>query len=341
MTHFGVTWIVDDLRAYAELCRATEAAGFELIGVPDTQAANYRELYVAITVAALHTRQARLAPVVTNPLTRHPGVTAAALASLQELSGGRAIFGIGTGDTGAASLGLPHGRLAELRDYVTAVRTLLTGAPADYRGGTARVSWAAGGIPTFVAADGPRTLDYAGEAADGVIVGTGVAADAIALVRERVAAGAARAGRTLADRELWWVVRVGLADRRADAIAAALPSLAAGANHAFRGPLDDRAVPERYGEAIRALQAGYQVGEHGRFGLANPNARLVQDLGLTDYLADRFGVVGTPDECAARIDELAAQGVDRLLIRPQAADRAEFLRRWATEVVPRLKQPVG
>ncbi|HEX2172834.1 MAG TPA: LLM class flavin-dependent oxidoreductase [Dehalococcoidia bacterium] len=336
MTRFGITWVVNNLRSYAGLARASEEAGFELIGAPDTQAADYRELYVSLTVAALSTEQARLAPLVTNPLTRHPGVTAAALGSLHEVSDGRVIFGIGTGDTGAASLGLPYGRLGELSEYVAAVQRLLTGAPADYQGRVAQVRWLAGGIPTFIAADGPRTLEYAAGVADGLIVGSGVTPEVVAAVRERVTAGALSAGRSIDRLELWWVVRVALGADRDEALTAALPSLAAGANHALRGNLEGRALPAHLTEPIRALQAGYQVGEHSRFGATNPNARLARDLGLADYLADRFGIVGTPAECARRIRELAGFGVTNLLIRPQAADRSEFLRRWREEVRPAL-----
>ena len=337
---FGITWVVDDLRTYAELARESEAAGFDLIGVPDTQAANYRELYTAFTVAAVSTRRARLAPAVTNPFSRHPGVTAAALAGLHELSGGRAIFGIGTGDTGAASLGLPYARLGELREYVAAVQTLLTGAPAEYRGRVAQVRWASGDVPTFVAADGPRTLEYAGEVADGVIVGSGVLPEVVAAARERVAAGAARAGRSQSDLELWWTVRMGLADDRETALAAALPSLAASANHVFRAGYAGKALPPELREPIEALRAGYQVGEHSRYGADNPNARLARDLGLVDYLAARFGIIGSPAECARRIRGLAEHGATRLLIRPQAADRLTFLRHWRDEVLPLLAQSI-
>lgn len=336
MTRFGVTWVVDNLTTYADLARTSEESGFELIGVPDTQAANYREVYVAITVAALSTRTARLMPAVTNPLTRHPGVTAAALASLHEVSGGRAIFGVGTGDTGAASLGLNYGRLKDLREYVAAVQTLLTGQPAEYRGGTAQVRWASGGIPAFIAADGPKTLEYAGQVADGIIVGTGVSPEAVQVVRDRVAAGAAASGRSIDDLELWWVVRAGIGDTREAGIAATLPSLAGAANHVFRGSTAGKALPPEYDEAIRAIESGYQVGEHSRFGAANPNAQLVRDLGLTDFLAERFALAGTPEDCVRRIETLRERGVTNILIRPQAADRAEFLRRWREEILPRV-----
>ena len=337
--HFGVTWVVDDLRTYGDLVRESEAAGFDLIGVPDTQAANYRELYTAITVAALSTQRARLVPAVTNPFSRHPGVTAAALASLHEVSGGRAIFGIGTGDTGAASLGLPYARLGELREYVAAVQTLLSGAPAEYQGQVAQVRWATGGIPTFIAANGPRTLEYAGQVADGVIIGSGVLPEVIAAARERVATGAARAGRSEPAIELWWTVRMGLADDYEAGLAAALPSLAASANHVFRAGYAGKALPPNLREPIEKLRAGYQVGEHSRYGADNPNARLARDLGLTEYLAGRFGVIGSPAECARQIRRLAEHGATNLLIRPQAADRLDFLRRWRADVLPLLAQP--
>ena len=79
-------------------------------GVADSQSL-FRELFVSLTVAALETERVQLGPVVTNPLTRHPAVMASAIASLHELSGGRAFLGIGAGIAAAGGIPLPPNRL--------------------------------------------------------------------------------------------------------------------------------------------------------------------------------------------------------------------------------------
>ena len=70
-----------------------EEAGFDFIGVPDTQASIYRDLSVAMTAAVLNTRRAQIASMVTNPVTRHPAVTANAFARLAVDENLRASFG--------------------------------------------------------------------------------------------------------------------------------------------------------------------------------------------------------------------------------------------------------
>ena len=76
---FGIVFLPESLTGWGELCRVAEDTGFEWLGVADSQSV-FRELYVALTVAALHTRRVRLGPLVTNPLTRHLVVTASAIA---------------------------------------------------------------------------------------------------------------------------------------------------------------------------------------------------------------------------------------------------------------------
>ena len=93
---FGIVFLPETLTGWGELCREAEDTGFEWLGVADSQSV-FRELYVALTLAALHTRRVRLGPLVTNPLTRHLVVTASAIASVDELSGGRAVLGLGSG----------------------------------------------------------------------------------------------------------------------------------------------------------------------------------------------------------------------------------------------------
>ena len=67
---FGIVFLPETLTGWGDLCREAEETGFEWLGVADSQSV-FRELYVALTLAALHTRRVRLGPLVTNPLTRH------------------------------------------------------------------------------------------------------------------------------------------------------------------------------------------------------------------------------------------------------------------------------
>jgi 5,10-methylenetetrahydromethanopterin reductase len=130
---FGITLLADDLGTLAERARLAEHIGYDYIGVADSQSL-FRELYVSLTVVAQVTSRARIGTAVTNPLTRHPAVTSSAIASIDELSNGRAFLGIGSGDSAVLNLDLRPARLAQVKEYVQAVRTHLTGKSYSYQG---------------------------------------------------------------------------------------------------------------------------------------------------------------------------------------------------------------
>jgi 5,10-methylenetetrahydromethanopterin reductase len=107
----------DSYQDYVEELRAAERLGMDLVGAGDTQA-SYRELYVSLTVAALNTERVLVGPMVTNPVTRHPAVTASAMGAVDRLSAGRAVMGIGTGGSAVWNAGLPPARIDDFREYL-------------------------------------------------------------------------------------------------------------------------------------------------------------------------------------------------------------------------------
>src|SRR5581483_1762630 len=177
---FGIVFLPERFDGWGDLCRETEDAGFDWLGVADSQSV-FRELYVALTLAVLHTRRLRLGPLVTNPLTRHLVVTASAMASVDEVAGGRAVLGLGSGDSAIHTIGAPPATLAGLEESIVTLGRLTAGETIERAGGAGRarrwrVHRATRRIPIYLAAEGPRTLELAGRVADGVIVGLGIAA---------------------------------------------------------------------------------------------------------------------------------------------------------------------
>ena len=138
-------------------------------------------------------------------MTRHPAITAAAAATLDEVSAGRAILGIGAGDRPLLALGRKPCCPADLADAIEAIRALWSGdevtvtAPG-FALDHARLRFGArSGLPVFVSASGPRTLELAGGLADGVILLVGLFPDAITWALEHIDRGARAAagpGRT-------------------------------------------------------------------------------------------------------------------------------------------------
>ena len=333
---FGVTMFPNNLEDVARGARLAEEMGFDYVGVADSQSLA-RELYVTLAVVAASTERVMLGPTVSNPLTRHPAVAASAIASINELSKGRAFLGLGSGDSAVLNLGLRPARLAELHHYIQSVREMLAGETAEYRGDRAHVRWSNTAIPVAMSAEGPRTLAMAGSVADAAIIHTGLTTDVLEDTVARIREGERAAGREEGATGVWAFAKCNIADNRAEAIDEIKMALAASGHHAFRFTLEGKNVPEQYREAVSVLHREYEAAEHEQVGQTR-NAALTDELGLTDYFADRFAIVGTPEECRAKTRAIFDAGVDVLLITAIGPSPETIIRRYGEEVIAPLRQ---
>src|SRR5262249_58593483 len=103
-----------------------------MIGIADTPG-NAMDPWISAAVVALASQRTRIALCVTNLLTRHPAISAAAAASLDHISNGRAVLGLGAGHTGTTNVRLPRSRARDLAEGVTFINALLQRAPASFR----------------------------------------------------------------------------------------------------------------------------------------------------------------------------------------------------------------
>jgi 5,10-methylenetetrahydromethanopterin reductase len=228
----GISYRPPDTRSFSELSQAAEKTGLDMLFIPDSQSL-YREVYVSSAICAMHTEQIRFGPCVTNPLTRHPAVAASAMGTLSELSNNQAIFGIATGDSAVLNLGLKPSKVDEVRDYLTVFRDLVEKGEGQYRNKSCTLSWFKKKVPTYIAAEGPRTLRLAGEIADGVIIGTGLIPEVISDTLIWIEEGAKKSGRKLDDLDLWWLVDVHMDSDGEKARDEIRTALAATAHHSF------------------------------------------------------------------------------------------------------------
>ncbi len=315
--------------------RLAEDVGFSLVGVADSQSV-YREMYATLALCAQATSRVRLGPAVTNPVTRHPAVAASAIATIEEIAPGRAIFGLGSGDSAILNLAERPATLADLRAYLETVRALLTTGEATWRGRTTRVTWAQRPIPLYLSAEGPRTLELAGEIADGVVVNVGLEPGLIRDAVARVHAGARRAGRDPAGIDLWTLVRANVTDDVTAGVHEIRMELASNAHHVFRFTLEGKRVPAGLADAIRRVQGGYQPAAHEALG-ASPNAALLDaEPALRAWLAERFAVVGPPATCADKLRAVVEAGITGLLVTGFVADRPRLIRALGEQVLPGL-----
>jgi 5,10-methylenetetrahydromethanopterin reductase len=156
----------------------------------------------------------------------------------------------------------------------------------------------------------------------------------VRLSLQAIERGARAAGRTLDDVDVWWFAKTNVADTRAAAIDPIKMALAASANHAFRFTLEGKGVPPDLHEKVKALQREYNSHHHEV--ATGGNAALTDRWGLTDFLAERFGIVGTPDDCAGQIMRARAAGAHQFIVTSFVPDRRLFMRRWMREVAPRV-----
>src|SRR3954471_22787518 len=140
------------------LTRQAEAAGFEYGCLFDIHVL-WRDPYPLLTLMAGVTERLRLGTCVTNPGTREPSVTASALATLDEVSGGRMDLGIGRGDSARRVLGKPPITMADTETAVRVIRELVEGRPVQYEGTELQLTWAGRWkLPVWVAGYGPMAL---------------------------------------------------------------------------------------------------------------------------------------------------------------------------------------
>ncbi len=161
-----------------------------------------RDLYVTLTAIAVATRRLALIPAITNPHSRHPVATAAALGSLAEVAPGRVVAGLGAGGTLVfGPMGLAPARpFTALAEAVEVIGDLLAGQTVDHAGefsaSRARLDWAPGRLPVAIAGRGPRVERLSAERADWVIVSGKPVAEVgtfTRMLRDRAAAAGRRA----------------------------------------------------------------------------------------------------------------------------------------------------
>ncbi|WP_433443179.1 LLM class flavin-dependent oxidoreductase [Nonomuraea sp. CA-141351] len=162
----------------AEEVRRAERYGFDVAWIADSQLL-WRDVYAAMAVAATRTERIGLATAVTNVVTRHPTVVASGINTVAELAPGRVILGVGTGDSSVKPMGIRPSKRAELQAAIEQIRALLGGGEWEYGERRLRLRDAGGPVPVHIAASGPRTLELAGEIADGVVTLAGISPETL------------------------------------------------------------------------------------------------------------------------------------------------------------------
>ncbi|GAA3119072.1 5,10-methylenetetrahydromethanopterin reductase [Nonomuraea salmonea] len=298
-----------------------------------------RDSTVMMALAAERTTRIKLGHAVTNPYIRHPAVLANTIATIDELSGGRAFLGIGAGGSAVAMVGRSARPLGELRDMVSFFRSFVAGEEATWHEAPMRSGWSRRDIPVVLGTHGARSCRLAGSIADGVFL-PGLDPRIAAWKRERVAEGAAQAGRTPADLQLWSRGAVFVHEDVDYAREFVRSYAATSAFFLWRSAVSRpepvnrllaSALPAGVVEEMAKLAERYQWEQHEAKGAAHARD-------LSSELIDCFAIYGPPERCVERLAALADVGVDAVSFTLYGVpDKADMITRIIHDVAGQLR----
>jgi 5,10-methylenetetrahydromethanopterin reductase len=334
--------------------RRVEEEGWDGLSLVDSQNLS-GDVYVALTTAAVATERLLLATGVTNPVTRHPAVTAGAIGSVHSVSGGRAALAIGRGDSALAHLGRAPARVGDLERYLAAVQAYLRGdeipfeqldfgegiAPPVHElelaatAGTSTISWLPGRrpkVPVEVAATGPKVIAVAARHADRILFALGASAERLRWGIETARLARVAAGLDPDTLDYGAYINVVCHPDRAVARDLARGGLSTFARFSVMhgdvvGPADDG---QR--RVFQQLHDSYDMRSHTR-------ADSEQARALTDDFVDAYAVVGPAGHCLDRLAELSELGLTKLIaigagLGTDGDAATEAHHRFVTEVLP-------
>jgi 5,10-methylenetetrahydromethanopterin reductase len=282
--------------SWAAFMSGLEAEGVGRVWVIDSQLA-MKDVYAGLIVAALNTTRIGLGTGVTNAVTRHPTVTANAIAAVNEISDGRTILGLGAGDSALYGIGLRPQKVAEVEEAIAFFRERI------------------GGIPIYLAVSRQRMCELAGRVADGAIVMGPAQPD---MVR----------------RQLEWIRSAGR-DVEVAFIAPTstdvedVRSWASTEARLLSRHQDLAGVLGRFGEELARSAETYDYSEH-------LSTHAEHQAAVSDDLVRALAVVGTPDECATRLRELRDCGVDTFIFPLAGRNRIERWKRLRSEILDQI-----
>jgi 5,10-methylenetetrahydromethanopterin reductase len=336
--------------AVARRAETAERAGYDGVTTVDSQNLS-GDCYIALALAATGTSRIKLGTGVTNPFTRHPAVTACAIATVHAVSQGRAVLGIGRGDSALAHLGFSPSPVKKFEDYLWRLQGYLRGEEVPFEEGAnvdalrlanqptaSRIEWLRPGrypkIQVDVAATGPKVIAAAARHADSITFAVGADPERI-----RWGMDTARKARTEAGLQptmpFGAYVNVVVHDdpevgRRLGEGGVSLFARFSAMHGSAVGPTT--AEEKRVMEGIHDA---YDMTRHSRAG--SPQASVI-----TSEFASEFGIFGDPNYCLERLKGLIDLGLQRLVIvgssagaNPEEAARAE--QRFVEEVLPGLR----
>ena len=318
-----------------DLAKRAENLGFEYVWTFDSHLL-WEEPFVIYSRILAETRRVMVGPMVTNPATRDWTVTASLFATLNEMYGNRTICGIGRGDSAVRVTNGKPTTLGTLREAIHVIRELANGRSVDYRDSRLQFPWGEKSrLDVWVAAYGPKALELTGQIGDGFILqlaDPAIVAWTVAAVRE----AAEKAGRDPGAVKICVAAPAYVGDDVAHQRDQVRWFGGMVGNHvsdivARYGTDGAAAIPPALTEYIKS-KSGYDYNQHGKAGNTHTDF-------VTDEVIDRFCILGPPEHHIARLEELAALGVDQFDIYLQHDGQEQTLAAYEN-IMPALRTTV-
>lgn len=316
MKRLGVafSWRESPLENILTCARCAEQAGVESVWIPEAWG---REAFLALAAVAQATDRVRLATGIVNVYSRSPATLAMGAATLDELSKGRAILGVGSSGPGVVERwhGIRYERpVIRVRESVRIVRLALSGATTDFQGSFFQVSGfklamnhPKRAIPIYIAALGPKMLRLTGEIADGALLylrSPQAIPDAIKEIRK----GAYGAGRSLDSFDVAALLPTIVSENRKeaqDSIARVIAYYVGGMGTYYRRAISESGFASEASKISEAWQRG---------------DRLSATNAVTEQLIDSVALAGPSDECRKKLEDFRNSGVSLPIVSLSTQD---------------------
>src|SRR5215207_696386 len=331
---FGVTVLPDPpYQRFIELLQLAERQGFAYGWTYDSHVL-WQESMPTLALAAGATERIKLGHMVTNPGTREPTVLASAYATLQDISGGRMVMGIGRGDSARRYIGQEPVPVGRFEEALRMIKPFMNGGTVQWNGKELELAWVRSELPEIemhVAGYGPKALAVAGRQGDGVIIQL-ADPDIIQWIMATARAAAEEAGRDPAALKCIVSAPSHISDDLADARDQVRWFPAMVSNHVQdlidRYGTDGSVVPQVLTDYVEA-RTFYDYDEHSRVGAKHGEF-------VTDEICDRFCVLGSAEEAIAKLRELESIGVDQFNIYLMTHGQEETLETYGRHILPQF-----
>ena len=336
------TYAYPDVRRIGEYARRAEEAGWDGISLGDVQSVS-GDVYVAMTLAAMATERIKIGSDVTNPLTRHPVITAGAIVSVQQVSDGRAVLGIGRGDSALAHVGRAPVYTNLFENYLKALQAYLRGDGVPFKELTfgrgmaphvdtlklaeapedSRLTWLGPEdkkVPVAVSASGPRVIGAAARHADIVMLAVGADLGRLEWGLEQAREARREAGLDLDG--LRYGAYLNVACHPDIEVARGLtPELAAAVRFSNMHGKTNGPVTQEDQEVLTAVHRNYDVRDHSSTAV------------MPAEFVDRHAIVGAPEECIRRVRQVTEMGIERIVVYGPTVDAVEGDRKLAADLM--------